>query len=170
MNKELKNITKKLEESFDAKTSYEFNQVRVIVDAEKILELAKSLKEEHGFEMLASETAIDYLGQAGARFNLVYQFNSYAKKIRLEVRVPLSGDDPIIESITSVYPNADWLEREIYDMFGIQFANHPDMRRILMPDDWEGNPLRKDYPLGYEEVQFSFNYEEIQKRKPHPKS
>jgi NADH-quinone oxidoreductase subunit C len=85
------------------------------------------------------------------------------------LRVPLNGNAPEIPSIEAVYPNANWHEREIWDMFGIRFAGHSDLRRILMPYDWEGHPLRKDYPLGYEEVQFSFNYDEIDQRKPYAK-
>ena len=90
------------------------------------------------------------------------------KKMRLEVRVPLDGDEPVMDSVIAVYPVANWHERELWDMFGIRFNNHPDMRRILMPEDWVGHPLRKDYPLDYEEVQFSFNFEEIEQRKPRP--
>ena len=89
--------------------------------------------------------------------------------MRLEVRVPLDGNEPVLNSVTSIYPNANWFERELWDMFGIHIEGHPDLRRILMPYDWEGHPLRKDYPLGYEEVQFTFNYEEILNRKPRPK-
>ena len=85
------------------------------------------------------------------------------------VKVPLKGDAPEVPSISDLWPNADWYEREVFDMFGIRFSGHPDLRRILMPYDWEGHPLRKDYPLGYEEVQFTFNVDEIQMRKFHPK-
>jgi NADH-quinone oxidoreductase subunit C len=83
----------------------------------------------------------------------------------LGLRVPLPGENPSVLSLESVYPNANWHEREVYDMFGISFEGHTDLRRILMPHDWEGHPLRKDYPLGYEEVQFSFNFDEIDRRK-----
>jgi NADH-quinone oxidoreductase subunit C len=83
--------------------------------------------------------------------------------------VPLNGDYPSLPTIVDLYPNANWFEREIWDMFGIRFDDHPDLRRILMPYDWEGYPLRKDYPLGYEEPQFTFNYDEIYRHKHHPK-
>jgi NADH-quinone oxidoreductase subunit C len=81
----------------------------------------------------------------------------------------LNGNAPSLSTIEGVYPNANWHEREIWDMFGIRFEGHSDLRRILMPEDWEGHPLRKDYPLGYEEVQFTFNYDEIDARKPYAK-
>ncbi len=87
--------------------------------------------------------------------------------MRLALRVPINGNAFSLPTIEKVYPSANWHEREIWDMFGIRFEGHSDLRRILMPDDWEGHPLRKDYPLGYEEVQFSFNFDEIDKRKPY---
>jgi NADH-quinone oxidoreductase subunit C len=74
-----------------------------------------------------------------------------------------------VDSVTSVWRCADWYEREAFDMLGIKFNNHPDLRRILMPADWVGYPHRKDYPLGYEEVQFSFNWREIDSKKPYAK-
>jgi NADH-quinone oxidoreductase subunit C len=85
------------------------------------------------------------------------------------LRTRLDNASPVMPTLTGVYPNANWKEREIWDMFGITFEGHPDPRRILMPSDWEGHPLRKDYPLGYEEVQFTFNYDEIHQRKPYAK-
>ena len=84
-------------------------------------------------------------------------------------KAPVAGDSPAVPTITGLWPGANWHEREIWDMFGIRFAGHSDLRRILMPQDWVGHPLRKDYPLGYEEVQFSFNYDEIDQRKPYAK-
>jgi len=88
-------------------------------------------------------------------------------RVRLKVLVP--EEDPEVPTVTNVYINADWYEREAWDMMGIKFAGHPDLRRLLMPADWEGHPHRKDYPLGYEEVQFSFNWREIDAKKPYAK-
>ncbi len=88
----------------------------------------------------------------------------------LRVKCAVDGDAPTLPTVTGVYRNAGWPEREVYDMFGVTFAGHPDPRRILMPADWEGHPLRKDYPLGYEEVQFTFNFNEIDRKKPYAKA
>jgi NADH-quinone oxidoreductase subunit C len=89
--------------------------------------------------------------------------------VRLQLRVPLNGNLPSLDSVEKVFAIANWKEREVYDLFGITFNNHSDPRRIMMPEDWVGHPLRKDYPLGYEEVQFTFNFDEIMANKPHPK-
>jgi len=88
----------------------------------------------------------------------------YNRKVRLKVFVP--EDDTTVPTATDVWPSANWPEREIFDMMGISFDGHPDMRRLLMPEDWDGHPHRRDYPLGYETIQFSFNVEEILKHKP----
>ena len=84
-----------------------------------------------------------------------------SNNVRLRLRVPLNGNAPHLRHVEKVYPNANWYEREVWDLFGIRFEGHSDLRRIVMPHDWEGHPLRKDYPLGYEEVQFTFNFDEI---------
>ena len=104
------------------------------------------------------------------RFHVVYHVFSFTQKLTLGLRAPLSGNAPHLPTIVPIYPNANWSEREIWDMFGIRFDGHPDPRRILMPADWEGHPLRKDYPLGYEEVQFTFNVGDVEVRKPRPKN
>lgn len=169
MDKALKSIVDDLQAQFQAEVTEFRGQVSVLVAPEHVVALAERMKTEHKFELLASQTAVDYWPQTAPRFHVVCQFNSYSRHLRLEVRLPLDGNEPTIDSVVAVYPNTNWFERELWDMFGIHFNNHPDLRRILMPFDWEGHPLRKDYPLGYEEVQFSFNYDEIDLRKPRPK-
>ena len=100
------------------------------------------------FELCSSVSGVDYLGTDERRLHAVYQLTSmtYRRRIRLEAAV--TAEDPHLPSVTAVYPTADWQERETYDMFGIIFDGHPGLTRILMPDDWEGHPQRKDYPLG----------------------
>ena len=85
---------------------------------------------------------------------------------RLRLKVYVQEDDPRVPTVTTVWPAANWLEREIMDLMGITFAGHPDPRRLLMPEDWDGHPHRRDYPLGKETVAFSFNADEINKHKP----
>ena len=85
------------------------------------------------------------------------------------MRVPVKATNPVVPTVSAIFESANWREREVWDMFGIRFEQHPDPLRILMPQDWEGHPLRKDYPLGYEEPQFTFNFEEINLRKPYAK-
>ncbi|MCL5429688.1 MAG: NADH-quinone oxidoreductase subunit C [Chloroflexi bacterium] len=169
MNSALQSIVSDLETSFAAKAGEFRGQARVIIAPDRIVEAARALRDKHGFEMLAALSAVDYWPQREPRFHVVYEFKAVAKKLRLEVRVPLNGDEPELDTVSSVFPNANWHERELWDMFGLKIKNHPDLRRILMPEDWVGHPLRKDYPLGYEEVQFTFNFEEIDQRKPRPK-
>ena len=101
------------------------------------------------FNFLSDLTCVDvYPGEP--RFEVCYHLLSHARKERVRLKVKLAGDDPTVESITSVWPAANFFEREIFDLFGVRFAGHPNLRRILMPDDWQGYPLRKDYPVeGY---------------------
>jgi NADH-quinone oxidoreductase subunit C len=133
-----------------------------IVEACRVLRDDPSLR----FDFLAALTAVDRW-PAEPRFAVIYELYSLPQRAFLRLRVPLSGSSPEVPSIETVFPNANWHEREVFDMFGIRFTGHSDLRRILMPFDWVGHPLRKDYPLGYEEVQFSFNHEEIDRRKPY---
>jgi NADH-quinone oxidoreductase subunit C len=114
-------------------------------------------------------TAVDYWPQTSPRFHVIYQLSSLAKNVTVQLRVPVSGDQPKVPTATRVYEVANWRERELMDMFGIEAEGHPDPRRLLLPDDMEGYPLRKDFPLGYEEPQFTFNFEEIDLRKPYAK-
>jgi NADH-quinone oxidoreductase subunit C len=87
------------------------------------------------------------------RFEVIYHLVSIPRRDRLRLKVRLSSDDPVVDSVVPVWPGANWLEREVFDLFGIRFNEHPDLRRILMPEDWEGYPLRKDYPVeGYRDI------------------
>lgn len=103
------------------------------------------------------------------RFGISYLSYAMTANARIRLKVFIGGDEPAVDSVSGVWRNADWYEREAFDMLGIKFNNHPDLRRILMPADWVGHPHRKDYPLGYEEVQFSFNWREIDSKKPYAK-
>jgi NADH-quinone oxidoreductase subunit C len=124
----------------------------LIVPRESILPVSLYLKSESKFDMLADLTAVDY-PKREKRFEVIYQLYSFPRNERLRVKVPL-GENESIESVTSVWSVADWLEREAFDMFGIQFANHPNLKRILLPDEWEGYPLRKDYGIIQQDVKW----------------
>jgi NADH-quinone oxidoreductase subunit C len=125
----------------------------VRLPAERLLEFAKAAKSA-GFECLADVTAVDWYRRRRVRFELVVNLLSMARRRRLRVLVALEGDEPVVASLCPVWPGANFPEREVYDMFGIRFDGHPDLSRILMPDDWEGFPLRKDFGTGSVPVQF----------------
>ena len=122
----------------------------------RIAEVCQTLRDDPAlrFELLSSVSGVDYLGSDERNLHVVYHVTSltFRRRIRLEAAVP--GTNPHLPSVTSVYPTADWQERETYDMFGIVFDGHPNLTRILMPDDWEGFPQRKDYPLGGVPVEY----------------
>jgi NADH-quinone oxidoreductase subunit C len=122
----------------------------------RIAEVCQVLRDDEAlrFELCSSVSGVDYLGTDERRLHVVYHLTSmtYRRRIRLEAAVP--ADRPHLPSVTSVYPTADWQERETYDMFGVVFDGHPGLTRILMPDDWEGYPQRKDYPLGGVPVEY----------------
>ncbi len=143
-------------------------ETTVVVRREAIVLACQILRDDPSlrFDLLAALTAVDYWPEE-PRFAVIYELYSIAHRTFLRLRVPLFGTGAEIPTLETVYPNANWHEREVYDMFGITFTGHSDPRRILMPFDWVGHPLRKDYPLGYEEVQFSFNHEEIDRKKPY---
>lgn len=169
METQLKEIASTIQERFGLEQKEFRGQVILMVAPEKIVEVARTLRDDFGFKMLSDETAVDYWPQEAPRFHVIYQLRNLDKLHLITLRVPLDGDAPHLDTLEKVYPNANWFERELWDMFGITFDGHSDPRRILMPHDWEGHPLRKDYPLGYEEVQFTFNADQVQMRKPHPK-
>jgi NADH-quinone oxidoreductase subunit C len=122
---------------------------RVVVAAEKLYDVLSALKEEHGFDMLVDITCVDYLNYPGARdrFGLVYLLAGTETNRRLTVRTFVNEPRPTVRSVVSLWEGANWMEREVWDMFGIRFEGHPDLRRILMPEEFTEFPLRKDYPL-----------------------
>ena len=169
MDNKLEKIVQALQKDFDV-TFEEFREeAHVFVQPEQIVDVITSLRDTHEFELLSALTAVDYWPQQEPRFHVIYQLTSLAKNLSIQLRVPVAATRPVVPTVTGVFASANWREREVWDMFGIHFDGHPDPRRILMPADWEGHPLRKDYPLGYEEPQFTFNFEEINLRKPYAK-
>ena len=132
----------------DAMTTGKFdrNELTLEIAPGKIVSVCGFLKYDQSFVRLSTVTAVDRY-PAEPRFEIVYHLHSVERNERLRLKCRLPGADPVIESVTSVWRSANWYERETFDMFGINVLNHPNWRRIMMPDDWEGDPLRKDYPI-----------------------
>jgi len=169
MNDELQKAVSALEERFSMEYDEFRDQTNLKVSGEELVEVCQVLKDEFDFKFLEVLTAVDYWPQQEPRFHVIYILYAIEKHLRIGLRVPVAGIEPVLPTLVGLFSNANWREREIWDMFGIRFEGHPDPRRILMPHDWQGHPLRKDYPLGYEEVQFTFNAEEIDRDKPYAK-
>ncbi len=169
MNEKLLAAAQAIHERFGAESHEYAGEIWLTVSPEHIVDACKVARDEFKFNLLANLTPVDYWPQEEPRFIVVYNLFSSADRITLGLRVLLDGNAPHLPTIILVYPGANWWEREAWDMFGIRFDGHPDLRRILMPADWEGHPLRKDYPLGYEEVQFTFNVGDVEIRKPRPR-
>ena len=122
------------------------NELTLEIAPAKIASICGFLKYDQKFVRLSTVTAVDRY-PAEPRFEVVYHLHCVERKERLRLKCRLRGEDPAIESVTPVWAGAGWYEREVFDLFGIRFLNHPDLRRIMLPDDWEGHPLRKDYPI-----------------------
>ncbi len=129
---------------------------------ERYLEMVRAYRAS-GFELLSDLCAVDYLTHPGRslpdgvspeRFEVVVNLLSLSAKRRVQIRVQVSDQDPVVDSLVDLYPGAEAMEREAYDLVGVIFSGHPDLTRILMPEDWEGHPLRKDYGVGRVPVQF----------------
>lgn len=147
---DLATILESLTARFPGVRTSEFRgQTRAVVPHGEMVAALEMLKTRHGFDMLADITCVDYLAYRGAtdRFGLVYLLANTATNQRLTIRVMLNEPELAVPSVVPLWEGANWLEREVYDMFGITFAGHPDLRRILMPDEFAAHPLRKDYPL-----------------------
>lgn len=169
MNEELQKAKSVLEERFSVKYEEFRGELEVSVSSEELVDVCRVLRDEFDYKFLEVYTAVDYWPEQDPRFHVIYKLYSIEKSLRIGLRVPVPGIEPSLPTLVDLFSNANWREREIWDMFGIRFEGHPDPRRILMPHDWQGHPLRKDYPLGYEEVQFSFNADEIDRVKPYAK-
>ena len=127
------------------------NELAIVLERESLREACALLRDDPQtkFEFLSDITCVDWY-PSEPRFEVVYNFLSISRKERVRIKVQLDGSDPNVESLTSLWPGANYFEREVFDLFGVRFNSHPNLRRILMPDDWEGHPLRKDYPVeGY---------------------
>lgn len=147
-----KDIAEKIKEQFPDQVVdiSEFrDQVSVIVKKDRIIPILKYLHDDPllSLDHLRDLTAVDYLNKKDVRFEVVYNLYSIRFRHKIRIRAQVPEDDPKINSAVPIWAGANWHERECFDMFGIVFSGHPDLRRILMPEDWEGHPLRKDYPL-----------------------
>jgi NADH-quinone oxidoreductase subunit C len=145
-------IAEKIQSKFpDAvlSTSEYRGQASVTLKKESIVDICKWLHEdpEMLMDLLRDVCGVDYLGKKDTRFEVVYHLYSIPQRHEIRLKAPVSEDDASIQSVTSIWKGAGPHERECFDMFGIRFEGHPDLRRVLMPEDWEGHPLRKDYPL-----------------------
>jgi NADH-quinone oxidoreductase subunit C len=130
-------------------TKEAFGEITHIADPAQIVALCRYFKDEEKFIRLDGLTAVDW-HPSEPRFEVVYLLHSIERNARLRIKCKVHGEKPEIDSVYSVWRSADWHEREVFDLFGITFRNHPNMVRILMPIDWDGHPLRKDYPVhGY---------------------
>lgn len=130
---------------------FDRDEMTIVVDRSAIREACALLREDPAcpFNFLSDVTCVDWY-PAEPRFEVVYHLLSIPKKERVRLKVRLNSSSPTVDSLTSIWPGANYFEREVFDLFGVRFAGHPYLRRIMMPEDWEGHPLRKDYPVeGY---------------------
>jgi NADH-quinone oxidoreductase subunit C len=130
---------------------FDRDEMTIVVERSTIREACSLLRDDEAcpFNYISDVTCVDWF-PTEPRFEVIYQLLSIPNKERVRLKVRLNSDSPAVESVTSVWPGANYFEREVFDLFGIRFAGHPYLRRIQMPEDWEGHPLRKDYPVeGY---------------------
>jgi NADH-quinone oxidoreductase subunit C len=126
---------------------FRLNELALEIDPAQIVPVCLFLKGEQGFRRLSAVTAVDWHPME-PRFEVVYLLHSMERRSeRLRLKCRLHGDHPEIDSVTSVWAGANWYERETFDLFGVRFRNHPNLTRIMMPDEWQGHPLRRDFPI-----------------------
>jgi len=128
-------------------TSAAFGDATIVVRPEALGKIVNALRQPpHEFAMLLDLTCVDYPERA-ERFEMIYHLYALKRKLRLRIKCALDGGSPVVDSLTPYWKNAYWLEREVFDMFGVRFEGHPDLKRLFMNEEFEGYPLRKDYPL-----------------------
>ena len=142
----LRRLLEKIPEAI-VETHADLGDATACIDSSRIVDVARLLRDDPdlAFEMLTDVTAVDYLGEE-PRFEVVYHFYSVARNHRVRVKARVPEDAPELPSVVDLYASADWMEREVFDMYGVRFAGHPRLERILLYDGFEGHPLRKDYP------------------------
>lgn len=142
----------------------------LFIKPNRIKKVCQLLRDDEDLQYnFLSDISADDLLPDFPRFEVNYHLHSLPFSHRLRLRVRVEDPDSGPATMASIWPIATWLEMEVFDLMGISFKGNKGLRRLFMPEDWQGHPLRKDYPLGYEEVQFSFNWKEIAARKPQPK-
>ena len=152
-------LVKKLRATLDGaviEASEFLGQLSIRVERSRIVDVCNALKNDSEFNYLSDLTCAHYPDQRAAPFEVIYNLYSISANERVRLKVAVNGEG--VDSVTSVWPSADWPEREVYDLFGVIFRNHPDLRRILLPPDWEGHPLRKDYALEFVENRWTENH------------
>ncbi|MCB8946091.1 MAG: NADH-quinone oxidoreductase subunit C [Ardenticatenaceae bacterium] len=166
-------VTQKINGAFpDAlEEIYDFRGERTLfIKKDKIKAICQLLRDDEDLQYnFLSDICADDLLPEFPRFAVNYHLYSIPHKHRLRLRVLVEDPDDGPETVGSIWPVATWLEMEVWDLMGVRIKGNNALRRLFLPEDWQGHPLRKDYPLGYEEVQFSFNYEEIDAKKPYAK-
>jgi len=125
---------------------FDRNELTLIIESAFIRGACFFLRDKQAFNFMSDLTCVD-MHPREPRFEIIYHLLSHTKKERIRLKVQLPADDPVLESIVPVWPTANFFEREVFDLFGVRFLGHPNLKRIMMPDDWKGNPLRKDYPV-----------------------
>ncbi|NJM05170.1 NADH-quinone oxidoreductase subunit C [Candidatus Gracilibacteria bacterium] len=161
-------LLRALQERFGATildSSDQYGELQLHIRREELPDVARLLHDSHGFDYLENLCGVDYLGRE-PRFEVVYHLLAIATNQRLCLKVGAPEQDARVPSLIALWPTATYQEREVYDLFGITFDGHEHITRILLPDDWVGHPLRKDVPLGDEEIAFTFNQERIYAHKP----
>jgi NADH-quinone oxidoreductase subunit C len=163
----IKQITKAFPEAIEDIVDFR-GEKTLIIKKENVKNVCQLLKEDKDlqYNFLTDIVADDMLPDF-PRFAVNYQLNSLENNHRIRLRTLVEDPEDGPETVGTVWPIGTWLEMEVWDLMGIRFKGNGSLRRLFLPEDWQGHPLRKDYPLGYEEVQFTFNFDEIDAKKPH---